>query len=120
MKLRTALLSAALLSACPSGPICSSDVELSIGDCSGVAGGGATRLPGIGIPGGLTRTYELPNAGPGVARRFYLAGIDSMSMLAYGFIEDAGMQDTDAGPMNCTGHAQCPMTKVCDLGVCKT
>ncbi|MBK7865170.1 MAG: hypothetical protein IPJ65_42550 [Archangiaceae bacterium] len=76
--------------------------------------GGATRLPEVDIPGGTTRTYEL-SLQSGLGRRYYLAGIDQMNQLAFGFIEDAGAMVVDAG---CTQHAQCATTQVCDLGTC--
>lgn len=87
--------------------------ELNVFD---TADGGAARLPEIGIPGGLVRTYELPDAGASVARRFFIAALDSTGQLSYGVVEDAGgSMPVDAG---CLRHSNCPTNQVCDLGTC--
>jgi len=80
---------------------------------------GGTRLPDVYIPGATTRLFEQTNVGPNAQRRFYLAGLDSMGNVVNGFVEveDAGMMGGDGG--TCTQHVHCPVTQVCDLGMCK-
>ncbi len=81
------------------------------------------RLPEIYISPGSARAYELSadgglDAGP-VSRQFFIAGIDTRGFQIYGDPPDAGTpMVADAG--GCLNALNCPPTKVCDLGSCKT
>ena len=90
----------------------------------GSADGG--KLPEIYITPRSARAYELLAPKPadggtdaGVARQFFIAGVGNDGVQVYGDAPDAGqMMVADAG--GCMSAIECPPTKVCDLGACKT
>jgi hypothetical protein len=87
--------------------------ELNIFEESGDGG----RVPEIYITPGSARSFEIA-AGPMVARRYYLAGVENDLKLVYGSAPDAGMVVSDAG-MTCLVATDCPPNRVCDLGQCQ-
>lgn len=91
--------------------------ELNVFDEDSSLADGGARLPELFFGPGNRRTAELTDAGNGVARRFFLAGVNEQLELVVG-ANDAG-RSTDAGQAQCQLSAQCPPQQVCDLGQCK-